>query len=338
MALALALCLPPVAAGAQGWAPGAETAQERASRIALWPARSAAAGAGAGTAGVPAQRIVERSADPRVPDRFIEHVRDPYLAVYAPACGSDGGRQRPPCGHGTALLVIPGGGYVRVVLDKEGTALVPDFVDTAGITLFVLRYRLPGDGHLEGADAPLADAQRALRIIRERAAALGLDPQRVGVMGFSAGGHVAARLATARTAAYAPVDGIDRRSARPDFALLVYPVISMAPDVAHAGSRREILDASAGNGDVRARERRYSPDLHVGPDTPPLFVLHAQDDDAVPVANSLAIHAAALRAEVPASLHVFPRGGHGFGTRAAHGALAAWPRLAIDWIQEQARP
>lgn len=291
----------------------AAPAREDAARtIALWdPQDSASAG-----------QITERSDDPAVPDRIIEDVRAPYLAVYAPA--------RP---NGIALLVTPGGGYARIVLDKEGTALVPAFVDAAGITLFVLRYRLPDRMHAEGADAPLADAQRAMRLIRAQASDYGIDPARVGVMGFSAGGHVAARLATTVDAVYADTDAADAAAFRPDFALLVYPVISMHAPLAHAGSRTRVLAASD-TPEATALDR-YSPDLHVDGRTPPLFLLHAQDDDVVPVGNALAMHAAAVRAGVPASLHVFPHGGHGFGTRGATGALARWPQLALDWIQEQ---
>ncbi|NYZ62307.1 alpha/beta hydrolase [Luteimonas deserti] len=279
--------------------------------IALWPAAGHDDPA----------RITERSRDAARPDRIIEDVRAPYLAVYAPA--------RP---NGTALLVTPGGGYARIVLDKEGTALVPAFVDAAGITLFVLRYRLPDPVHAEGADAPLADAQRAMRLIRARAAEFSVDPGRVGVLGFSAGGHVAARLATTSDTAYADVDAVDAESPRPDFALLVYPVIAMQAPLAHPGSRaRVIASAPHADGDLD----RYAPHLHVDARTPPLFLLHAQDDDVVPVGNTLLMHAAALRAGIPASLHVFPAGGHGFGTRDVNGALARWPQLALDWIQER---
>lgn len=278
----------------------------------LWPAIPQAA-----------PRITERSNDPALPDRIIEDVRDPYLVVY-----------RPPRPNGIALLVTPGGGYARIVLDKEGTALVPQFVESAGFTLFVLRYRLPDASHGEGADAPVVDAQRAMRLIRAHAADYGIDPHRVGVMGFSAGGHVAARLATSPDALYPATDAADGYSARPDFALLVYPVVSMHAPLAHAGSRDRLLAASGAGTDTAVLDP-LSRDLHVTPATPPLFLLHAQDDDVVPVGNALALHAAALRAGVPASLHVFPRGGHGFGTRGATGALARWPQLAIDWIHEQ---
>ncbi len=283
-------------------------------RIALWPDRDPDA---------PAGRIIERSHDATRPDRFIDDVRAPYLVVYAPATP-----------NGTALLVTPGGGYARIVLDKEGTALMPAFVEQAGITLFVLRYRLPGDEHAQGPDAPLADAQRAMRLIRAHARTWQIAPDRVGVMGFSAGGHVAARLATTDAAVYAPIDAADTQPLRPDFALLVYPVISMHADIAHAGSRARLLGAHP----TARQEQDYSPQHHVDAGTPPLFLLHAQDDAVVPATNTLVMHAAALSAGVPASLHVFPHGGHGFGTRDATGALASWPRLAIDWIKEQHHP
>lgn len=292
-----------------------DTQEDARPVLPLWPALSAASPG----------RITERSDDATRPDRIIEDVRAPYLVVYAP-----------PRPNGTALLVTPGGGYARIVLDKEGTALVPAFVEAAGITFFVLRYRLPDRAHAEGADAPLADAQRAMRLIRAQASTYGVDPARVGVMGFSAGGHVAARLATTSDTVYAAVDAADTQSARPDFALLIYPVISMHSPLAHSGSRARLL--AAGDSPEATALERYSPQLNVDAQTPPLFLLHAQDDDAVPVGNSLAMHAAALHAGVPASLHVFPHGGHGFGTRGATGALARWPQLALDWIQEQTEP
>ena len=155
-----------------------EPAAGSADRIALWPQGMAPGDKPLAQA----QRIVERSSDPALPDRYIDHVSAPYLVAYRPA--------KP---NGSALLVIPGGGYQRVVLDKEGTALVPALVEQGGVTLFVLRYRLPGEGRADR-EAALADAQRALRLIRHRAKDWGLDPQRIGTMGFSAGGHLAARL------------------------------------------------------------------------------------------------------------------------------------------------
>ncbi len=283
-------------------------------RIALWPQQLAP-----GDKALPqAPRIVERSADPTLPDRYIDHVSAPYLVVYRPA--------RPT---GRALLVIPGGGYQRVVLDKEGTALVPAFVEHGGVTLFVLRYRLPGEGR-EDREAALADAQRALRLIRHRATEWQLDPTRIGTMGFSAGGHLAARLGNGfDQTVYAAVDAIDAESARPDFQLLVYPVIDMAGNNTHAGSRQRLL----GDRPSPQLRQRYSMQAQVRPVTPPTFLLHAGDDDVVPVGNSLLFYQALRDAAVPVEMHLFPHGGHGFGTRGTVGlTTAAWPQLALGWI------
>ncbi|MBS7456905.1 alpha/beta hydrolase [Coralloluteibacterium stylophorae] len=298
--------------------PAHETAAERASRIELWPGGLAPGD----VALADAPRIVERSADPALPDRAITRVGEPYLVVYRP--------QRP---DGSALLVTPGGGYARVVLDKEGSALVPDFVEEAGVTLFVLRYRLPGEGHPDRRDVPLADAQRAMRLIRARAADYGVDPRRVGVMGFSAGGHVAASLATRFDAqVYPQVDAADAQSARPDLQILVYPVIDMGPEIAHPGSRDNLLDASPSPSIVHA----YSAQNGVRADAPPAFLLHAQDDEVVPAANSLVYAQALLAEDVSTELHLFPRGGHGFGVRGTDGlTVAAWPRLAVAWMRWQ---
>lgn len=287
-------------------------------RLMLWPGELAP-----GEHARPgSERIVERSADPTRPDRYMDRIARPHLVVHRPA--------RP---DGSALLVIPGGGYMRVVLDKEGTALVPAFAGAGGVTLFVLRYRLPGEGHAQAAQVSLADAQRALRLIRAHASDYAIDPARVGVMGFSAGGHLAAMLATQHArAVYAAVDAADTLSARPDLQLLVYPVIAMQGQAAHAGSRRQLLGEAPSEAAVRAA----SPQAWVQAQSPPAFLLHAQDDAAVPVANSLLYAQALLQAGVSTELHVFPRGGHGFGVRGAEGlTAAAWPQLALDWMRWQ---
>lgn len=298
--------------------PSAETPEELRHRILLWPG-----GTGPGSEGAPAQpTIVDHSDDPAVPDRSIRGIRAPYMVVYRPA--------HP---NGSALLVVPGGGYAHIVIDNEGTSLVPAFADRAGITLFALRYRLPDEGHADGRDAPLADAQRALRLIRAHAKEDGLDPARVGVMGFSAGGHVAASLSTRfDDAVYAPVDAADRLSARPDFALLIYPVIDMGNAIGHTGSRKRLL----GPHPDAQLVHDYSMQNRVSARTPPTFLLAAQDDDVVPVQNTLVYEQALLGAGVSSELHIFPKGGHGFGVRRIQGLpLAAWPRLAVDWMAWQ---
>ena len=284
-------------------------------RLPLWP------GVAPGSEGLQLQRReVERSIDPALPDRYADHIGQPSLTVYRPANPD-----------GRAVLVVPGGGYQRVVLDKEGTALLPAFVDQGGLTLFVLEYRLPGEGHRDGREVPLADAQRAMRLIRQRAPEWGVDPERIGVMGFSAGGHVAASLATRHgQRSYAPVDAADAQDARPDFALLVYPVIDMGTH-AHPGSRQRLLGDAPAADAIEAYSLQNRVDAH----TPPVFLLHALDDEVVPVENSLLLEAALRQAGIEHETHLYARGGHGFGVRQAEGTLALWPSLALAWIRAQ---
>lgn len=302
----------PMAHAAEQSVPASEPAEGAADRVALWPAGQVPGE----TAAAMAPNVVERSSDPALPDRYIDHVSAPYLVVYRPA--------RP---NGTALLVIPGGGYQRVVLDKEGSALVPAFVEQGGLTLFVLRYRLPAGR--SDRQAALADAQRAMRVIRAGAARWQIDPQRVGVMGFSAGGHVAVRLSNSfDTPVYPPRDAADALSARPDVALLLYPVIDMGRH-AHSGSRDRLLGAHPD----AALVQQFSLQRQVRADTPPTLLVHAQDDTVVPVHNSLLYYQALQQAGVPAEMHLFPQGGHGFGVRIpASLTVAQWPSLALRWI------
>lgn len=250
-------------------------------------------------------------------DRYVEHVAVPTLTVLRAA--------RP---SGAAMLIIPGGGYQRVVIDKEGFETAR-WLNARGVTAFVLRYRLPGDGWTPRGDAPLQDAQRAVRLIRSRAAELGVGPRRVGVLGFSAGGHLAASLATRHGArVYTPVDGADALSARPDLAVLGYPVILLEPPAVHAGSRTQLLGASPSPERLAA----LTPSLTVTADTPPTLILHAADDASVPVENATAMFAALRAARIPAEMHIFQEGGHGFGLRGIEGKpVAAWPDLMLRW-------
>ncbi|WP_432699913.1 alpha/beta hydrolase [Kluyvera cryocrescens] len=261
---------------------------------------------------------VERSKDPMLPDRAVTGIRAPEITVYAP--------EHP---NGVALLVTPGGSYQRVVLDKEGSDLAAPF-NAQGYTLFVMTYRMPADGHAEGANAPLADVQRAMRTLRARAGEWDINPHRIGVMGFSAGGHVAASLETRYDEpVYTPIDTIDKHSARPDFVVLGYPVISMDKAIAHPGSRKALI------GDTPNAEqiKHYSPELNVNAQTPPTFIMHAVDDPSVPVENSLVMFNALRAHKVPTELHLFAEGKHGFGIRGAKGLpAAAWPQLAMRWI------
>jgi acetyl esterase/lipase len=263
-------------------------------------------------------QLLERSPTPDVfHDRFVTDIATPLLTVF-----------RPDKPDGSALLIAPGGGYRRVVIDKEGFECAHRFA-SAGITCFVLRYRLPGEGWRNAADVPLQDAQRAMCLIRARARDFGIDEKRVGVIGFSAGGHVAASLITRSAATvYAPVDVADTQSARPDFAALMYPVMSMTPPIAHAGSREKLLGPSP----TDAQQKAYSPDRHVTANVPPVFMSFASDDKEVDPRNSFLMEAALRAAGVAHEMHMFEEGGHGFGIRLAQGKpAAAWPGLFLRW-------
>lgn len=297
-------------AGAAGSAPRAAC---DAQCLPLWPVGQVPGETGPGQP----PHVVQRAAPGQPSDRYVDHIDAPWLEVYRPAHG----------GNGRALLVIPGGGYQRVVIDKEGSELQPAWVDRAGWTLFVLRYRLPQPGRDPA--AALADAQRAMRVIRAGAAAWNIDPAKVAVMGFSAGGHVAARLSTGFAApAYVHRDAIDAHSARPYAAVLGYPVIDMGAH-AHAGSRLRLLGQAPSATAIQAASQQ----THVSADTPPTLLLHAADDAVVSVDNSLLYFTALRAAKVPAELHVFASGGHGFGMRAAPTTTTAqWTPLALAWL------
>lgn len=261
-------------------------------------------------------QVTERSTDPAFHDRLARYTTDPILTVLRP--------ERP---NGASLLLIPGGGYKWAVVDKEGLDCARVFAE-AGVTCFILRYRLPGDGWTAGPDAPLQDAQRALRLVRSQAAAHGLDPARVAVLGASAGGHLAGMLTARADAAYAAVDAADAVSHRPDLSILLYPVATMAQPDAHAGSRLELLGPTP----TPEAVERYSLERMDWAGRPPVFLLHAMDDDAVPVGNSLQLLATLRAAGVPCEAHLFQEGGHGFGVRLIAGKPAAlWPALALTW-------
>lgn len=265
-------------------------------------------------------QVTERSTDPAFHDRFARYTTDPILTVLRPA--------RP---NGASLLLIPGGGYKWAVVDKEGLDCARVFAE-AGVTCFVLRYRLPGDGWAAGPDAPLQDAQRALRLVRSQAAAHGLDPARVGVLGASAGGHLAGMLTARADATYAAVDEADAVSHRPDLSILLYPVATMSDPHVHAGSRLELLGPTPTPEGIE----RYSLERMDWTGRPPTFLLHAMDDGAVPVENSLQLLTTLKAAGVPAEAHLFQEGGHGFGIRLIAGKPAAvWPRLVLAWAARQ---
>lgn len=237
---------------------------------------------------------------------------------------------RPPRPDGRGVLVVPGGGYAAVALETEGTE-VAEALARQGITAFVLNYRLPIDGWRDRADVPLADAQRAMRLIRAGAARFRIDSRRVSVLGFSAGGHLAGTLATLPDhAAYRPIDAADRLPARPAAAALLYAVSNLEPGRSRGGSRANLLGPAP---DIHV-VARLAVDRHLT-GAPPLFLAAAEDDATVPIVNTFDLAAAARRARVPVETHVFQRGGHGFGVRLPRTAPASlWPDLYARWLAE----
>jgi len=296
---------------AKGLPPGLPQPSET---IDLWPK-----GAPGMSARTLIETVEERSTDSLVTDRAVYGISRPRMAVFRP--------DRP---NGAAVLLTPGGGYKWVVVDKEGYEMAR-WLAARGFTAFVLFYRLPGEGWAAGPDVALADAQRAMRLIRHRARAFAIEPERVAAMGFSAGGHVCADLG-ARFAAkvYEPVDAADKLSARPHCAAPIYPVVSMDLAIAHAGSRALLL----GSNPTAQAEALHSPDRNVPADAPPHFLLHAEDDDSVPIENTLRLRAALKARGVRVETHLFEHGGHGFGLRKTAGKpVEAWPELWRAWAR-----
>ena len=268
-------------------------------------------------AGKPEERVQEGNI------LWVRHVQNPGIEVRLPARGN---------ATGQAVVICPGGGYGGLAYDWEGTDFA-GWLNSHGIAAIILRYRLPADGDLAHQKwlVPLLDAQRALRLTRAHAAEWGINPAKVGIMGFSAGGHLASTAGTHfDTGSPEAADPVDRLSSRPDFMILVYPVISMVQPTTHGGSRRNLL----GENPPEELVRHYSNELQVTAATPPTFLVHAGDDGAVPVSNSLLFYQALLDHKVPAELHVYPQGGHGFSLAVGKGRLQDWTQVCARWLKE----
>jgi acetyl esterase/lipase len=277
-----------------------------ASKIALWP------GEPPGIAGFAPQPLPAES-----PAVFLRNVARPDLHVFLPT--------RP---NGHALLVVPGGSYSFVSVGNEGVDPASRLT-ARGFTVFVLTYRLPGEGWERRSDVPLQDAQRALRVIRSRAPQLEINPETVSVLGFSAGGHLAATLATQHgEQTYPAADRADQLGARPFAAGLVYPVVTMKSPWTHEMSRKALL----GDNPTEAEIDRRSAELHVGDTTPPIFMVHAMDDQAVPVENSLRLMNALRAAKRPVEAHWLQEGGHAFGVGYPNTSSGLWTDLFCAWL------
>ena len=253
----------------------------------------------------------------RIDGERIANISQPTLTVYPASF------DRPAK---TAVIICPGGGDEYLSFTREGHQSA-QWLSGLGVTAFVLKSRLSGFGH----PAPLQDVARAIRLVRSQAARYGVAPDRIGVMGSSAGGHLAASAATlfnhpaTRTGA-----ALDAVSARPDFTMLMYPVITMTLPATHAGSRKALIGASPAPELVQL----MSTEKQVSADTPPTLLIHSQDDGTVPVENSILFYQALTRAHVPAEMVLYERGGHGMAMRAGQGTASNWTRRAEEWLRE----
>lgn len=259
--------------------------------------------------------------DENWPMQRLARIKDPRIDVYLPS---------PETATGGAVVICPGGGYGIVAHEHEGVDVAKWF-NARGIVAFVLKYRLPSAKIMEDPSiGPLQDVQAAIRLVRRRAEDWKVDSQRIAVMGFSAGGHLAGSAATLYDEDVYPV--LDAISARPDLAILVYPVASMQAEITHGGSVKNLLGAEPS----QAQRDRFSAELQVDAHTPPTFLLHSADDGTVPVENSLRM-ATALKAHgVSFELHVFPHGGHGYGLAPGRtDGLERWPDLLATWLKGQ---
>jgi acetyl esterase/lipase len=267
-------------------------------------------------AGPQAFMLWEKSAPGAQGDRDDDK---PSLTYYAPVS---------PGKSATAVIVAPGGSYQFLASNHEGRQ-VANWLNALGVTAFVLKYRVGPKYHHP---IELGDAQRAIRIVRTRAAEFGVAPDRIGIMGFSAGGHLASTATTHfDTGNSEAADPIDRVGCRPDFAILAYPVISMSAPYAHSGSAKNLLGENA---DARLREE-LSNELHVTPQNPPTFLFSTSADTVVPPENSVAFYLALRKAGVPAELHIFEKGPHGVGLDLDDPLAGEWPTLLKNWLRSR---
>ena len=259
----------------------------------------------------------------------------PLWSGAAPLAQGDAPKDRPRLwlylpndpGPHPAIVICPGGGYGTLAMDHEGHQIAR-WLGGQGLACFILEYRHRGRGY--GHPAPLLDVQRAIRLVRHRHKEWRVDPKLVGVIGFSAGGHLVSTVSTHFDSGDPNAsDPVDRQSCRPDFAILCYPVISLVESYTHRGSRRNLLGKDP---DPRLVEE-LSNERRVTKETPPTFLWHTQEDKAVPVQNSLAYYSALTKHGVPAELHVFPRGRHGLGLARNVEGARAWPSLCEAWLR-----
>lgn len=245
----------------------------------------------------------------------VHNITEPTIAVYQPKSEKS---------NGTAIVIFPGGGYRINAVVHEGSEIAKQF-NEMGVTAFVVKYRVPDEKRMDDKRfGPLQDAQQALAYVRNNAQLYNIKPDRIGVMGFSAGGHLASTAGTHFEKPVLPQEV----SVRPDFMILIYPVISMQSEITHQGSRENLLGSSPAQADVDY----FSNEMQVNEKTPPAFLVHAADDEAVKVQNSLRFYDAMLKYKVPGEIHIYARGGHGFGL-ANKTTPDLWMERCRNWLQ-----
>jgi len=264
--------------------------------IPLWPA-----GAPGETGNIGAEADLTKPTDGQPGGKRVARIGNvtvPTITVYRPEADKD---------TGAAVVVCPGGGYHILAWDLEGTEIC-DWLNSIGVTGVLLKYRVPTRPGAERYVAPLQDAQRAIGLVREHAGEWKLDPKHIGILGFSAGGHLSAAASTnCSERTYPKVDQADEQSSRPDFAVLVYPAY------------------------LSGKDEKVSPELKISSTTPPTFIVQTEDDP-IHIENSLIYYRALVTAKVPAELHVYPTGGHGYGMRPSEKAVSGWPKLVEQWL------
>lgn len=250
----------------------------------------------------------------------ISYVQIPDISIFLPS------KQN---ANGKAVVILPGGGYGRLAYDWEGTDIAK-WLNSKGIAGIVLKYRLPvSKSNIVSHKSPLMDAKRAMRLVRYHAADWNIDPNQIGVMGFSAGGHLASTLSTKFDEGNPHhTDPIEQMSSRPDFSILIYPVISSDPTIWHRGSFRSLL----GEDPDPELLHFYASEKHVNEHTPPTILIHSADDKSVPYQNSVVYFDALQQKGIPAEMHIYPFGGHGYSLALGMGHLSGWPERVLDWI------
>jgi len=260
---------------------------------------------------IPNSKIIPVDVKESYDGGMYRNVIKPTLEVYLPEKGKD---------TGAAVVICAGGGYSVIVYDGEGISTAKEFAKN-GIAAFVLKYRLPDDSKMvDKTIGPLQDAQQAIKLVRENAAKWGIDPHKIGIMGFSAGGHLASTEATHFKQSL--IENLNNTSLRPDFQIVVYPVISMQEKLTHSGSRTQLL----GNNPSKELVDLYSNELQVDETTPPAYITHAADDTTVDVDNSINYFEALRKHKVPVEMHIYPKGNHGFifGRKGWMNSLFQW--------------